>query len=299
MKIYRLLMFLIIVPFIINGQNGRDSLFLQGHQKEWTQAQTDEYNAWEENRFLKAAEGSIRQTAIINGNKITTEIWNFGSISSPGNRITDIIWEGLGYGYEFAPFVGAEVPVPKGSHPDAQMKRDKYGQVVTDQNGDTVWVAQVISDGLKSNGGEISGDGLSRWGWQPMRCSDDGLNEFLSIESTKIPTSNDRDRDGDGKPDSWPDGWYNDNLRSFAWPGALGQGATNADLETFFVMDDRDNKEFEYYPYPGEVVRKGLGLEVEARYYQWSNVQAEDAIFLIYKIKNKGHYDLEKVIFGM
>lgn len=299
MKTYKLLIFLIIVPFIINGQNGRDSLFLQGHQKEWTQAQSNEYKDWEENHFLKAAEGSIRQTAIINGNKITTEIWNYGSISSPVNIITDIIWEGLGYGYEFAPFVGAEVPVPKGSHPDAQMKRDKYGQVVTDQNGDTVWVAQVISDGLKSNGGEISGDGLSRWGWQPMRCSDDGLNEFLSIESAKIPTSNDRDRDGDGKPDSWPDGWYNDNLRSFAWPGALGQGATNADLETFFVMDDRDNKEFEYYPYPGEVVRKGLGLEVEARYYQWSNVQAEDAIFLIYKIKNKGHYDLEKVIFGM
>ncbi len=38
---------------------------------------------------------------------------------------------------------------------------------------------------------------------------------------------------------------------------------------------------------------------MEARYYQWSNVQAEDAIFLIYKIKNKGYYDLENVIFGM
>ena len=93
--------------------------------------------------------------------------------------------------------------------------------------------------------------------------------------------------------------WFNSNLRDYVWPGALGQGATNSDKEALFVMDDRDNFEFDYYPYAGDSTRKGLGLEVEARYYQWSNVEAEDAIFLIYKIRNKSDYDLSDVIFGM
>lgn len=277
----------------------RDSLYLHGIQKEWSREQVQDYLSWEQARFGAADGGSLRQSAIMNGNKITTEIWNFGSISSPGNRVTDIVWEGLGYGYEFGPFVAAEIEVPKGSHPDALIKRDKFGRVVTNSNGDTVYIAHVISDGLKSNGGEISGDGLQRWGWQPLPQSDDGKNEFLSLDSRFMPTSDDRDRDGDGKPDSWPDGFYNATLRKYVWPGALGQGATNADKETFYVMDDRDNKEFAYYPYPGDSVRKGLGLEVEGRYYQWSNAEAEDALFLIYKIRNKGHFDLENVIFGM
>ena len=31
----------------------------------------------------------------------------------------------------------------------------------------------------------------------------------------------------------------------------------------------------------------GLGIEIECRYYQWSNPLAEDVIFLIYKVTNK------------
>lgn len=298
-KLFRILLILGTLIGFIQAQTNRDSLYHFGMKKEWSRAQIDDYLSWEKAHFNKGSAGSLRQSAIMNGNKITTEIWNFGSISSPGNTITDIVWEGLGYGYEFGPFVGAEVSVPKGSHPDVLIKRKANGDPVTTSKGDTVYVAHVLSDGLKSNGGESSPDNLTRWSWQPLIQSDDGKNEFLSLDSKFMPTSDDRDRDGDGKPDSWPEGFYNANLRSYVWPGALGQGATNADKETFYVMDDRDNKEFKYYPYPNDSLRQGLGLEVEGRYYQWSNAQAEDAIFLIYKIKNKGHYDLNDVIFGM
>ena len=97
------------------------------------------------------------QKAILNGNKITTEIWNYGSISSPGNRVTDIIWEGLGYGYEFGPFICAEVEVESSIH------QDSYPKV--DNNGDTTWYARVISDGLASLGGEVSPDGTEFYGW--------------------------------------------------------------------------------------------------------------------------------------
>lgn len=290
----------ILVPYLLIAQSAMDETYRKGPQKDWSQEQIQDWWRWYKMKFYKSNAITLRQTAIMNGNKITTEIWNYGSISSPGNRITNIVWEGLGYGYEFAPFVAAEVDVPAGSHPDVRVKRDANGQIVYDADSNRVYVAHVISDGLISNGGEVATDGSGLlWGWQPMERSDDGLNVYLNPNQNQIPTSDDRDTDLDGKPDSWPDDWYNSALRDYVWPGALGQGATNADKEAFFVFDDRDNREFEYYPYPGDTLKRGLGLEVEARYYQWANPLAEDAIFLIYKIRNKGYIDLNKVIFGM
>ena len=289
MKLPRFI-FILFIPVILLSQDNLDSLFLLGPQKDWKPSLSKQYYQWAENHFHKPTAGSLRQNAIMNGNKITTEIWNYGSISSPGNTITDIVWEGLGYGYEFGPFVAAEVEVPPGSHQDV---------IRIDDNGTIRYVVHVISDGLISNGGEVSPDRTQRWGWQPLSIADDGSVEYVDLNQNYIPTSDDKDRDGDGKPDSWPLSWYNENLRNYVWPGALGQGATNADKESFFVMDDRDNREFKYYPYDSDTTRRGLGLEVEARYYQWSNVEAEDAIFLIYKIRNKSDHDLSSVIFGM
>jgi hypothetical protein len=213
--------------------------------------------------------------------------------------VTDIVWEGLGYGYEFAPFICAEVPVPPRSHRDAYIKRNAGGNVITDAQGDTVWAARIISDGLISLGGEVSPDGREFWGWEPLATNDDGTVPYAEPTSDRIPSSNDIDRDGDGKPDSWPAGWYNPNLKQYVWPGALRQGSTNADLETFFVVDDRNNREFQYYPFINDSTRRGLGLEIECRYYQWANPLAEDIIFLIYKVTNKSDKDLNEVIFGM
>ncbi len=187
------ILLLVSIPLFLTAQTARDSLFFLGPQKDWSNSKFQEYNRWSEMRFLKPTAGSLRQNAIMNGNKITTEIWNYGSISSPGNRITDIIWEGLGYGYEFGPFVAAEVPVPPGSHQD----------VITIINGqDTSYVVHIVSDGLTSSGGEVSPDNLVRWGWQPISIADDGSVEYVDLRQDFIPTSDDKDRDGDGKPDS-------------------------------------------------------------------------------------------------
>ncbi len=281
--------------------------YLQGPQKNWSESEHRDYYQWREKLYEKMLRKSAspndnlapRQKAIINGNKITSEIWNYGSISSPGNRTTDIVWEGLGYGYEFAPFIAAEIEVPPRSHRDSYIKRDANNQPIIKPNGDTTWVAVVLSDGLISNGGEVSPDGREFWGWEPLAASDDGRVPYANILSNRIPTVNDLDRNGDGKPDSWPEGWYNANLKRYVWPGALRQGASNADLESLFVCDDRRNKEFKYYPFVNDSTRRGLGLEIEFRYYQWANPLAEDIIFLIYKITNKSDKDLDSVTFGM
>ena len=270
----------------------RSYKYINGPQKDWDKREFLSYYRWVDKQSAKQSDEDDqilrRQYAIITGNKITSEIWNYGSISRPGNRITDIIWEGLGYGYEFGPFICAEVPVTANSHPDA------YPRV---ENGDTTWYARVISDGLVTDP-ERSPDGSEYWTWEPLAYSDNGIH-FADRDYDKIPTSSDIDRDFDGKPDSWAYDWYNPNLKDYVWPGDLRQGASNADEEVFFVCDDRKNKEFEYYPFPDDSTRRGLGLEIEYRYYQWANPLAEDIIFLIYKVTNKSPKDLHEVIFGM
>ncbi len=274
------------LPFIQNNK------YPNGPQKDWNQRQFKKYYRWIERHSNRTADSDEqilrRQDAIISGNKITTQIWNYGSISEPGNRVTDIVWEGLGYGYEFGPFICAEVPLASNSHPDA------YPKVV---GGDTTWFARIISDGLVTDP-ERSPDGSEYWTWEPLAYSDEGIY-FADPNYDKIPTASDIDRDFDGKPDSWAYDWYNANLKEYVWPGDLRQGASNADEEAFFVCDDRNNKEFEYYPFPEDSARKGLGLQIEYRYYQWANPLAEDIIFLIYKITNKSSKDLNEVTFGM
>ena len=293
---------LILITFILDTEiafsQGEKKLnkYKAGPQKKWSNWEHSRYYNWREkvlSRQLSNVNSNQilrRQKAILNGNKITTEIWNYGSISSPGNRVTDIIWEGLGYGYEFGPMISAEIPILSKSHQDA------FSKVST--SGDTTWYVNAISDGLVSLGGEVSPDGQEFWTWEPLAYNDNNV-PYADPNSDFLPTSTDIDRNGDGKPDSWPDGWYNQNTNAYEWPGALKQGSSNSDMESFFVVDDRMNKEFEYYPFSSDSSRRGLGLEIEMRYYQWSNPLSEDMIFLIYKVTNVSEKDLENVTFGM
>ncbi|HMB90940.1 MAG TPA: hypothetical protein VKP65_08845, partial [Rhodothermales bacterium] len=123
--------------------------------------------------------------------------------------------------------------------------------------------------------------------------------QVVNPESDKIPTNDAPDADLDGKPDSWPEDFYNETLGRYLWPGALQQGASNADKEALYFMNDYANAEFNYYPFVADSTKRGLGLETEVRMYQWANPLAEDTIFLIYKITNKSDKDLENVTFGM
>jgi len=204
------------------------------------------------------------------------ELWSF---SSPTNKITDFVWKGLGYGYEFGLFIGAEVAVPENSHPDVKFI-------------DGQWRAHVISDGVKLGGPEISSNGLERWAWQPIIESTITGLEYRDPITQFIASSDDIDRDGDEKPDSWPLSWGN------KWPGKWRYDEPLGDQEFIYGMDDRDNKEFEYYPFPEDSSRKGLGIEVETRVVQFASGLYEDVIFAVYEISNVSMRDLDKVIIG-
>jgi hypothetical protein len=91
-------------------------------------------------------------------------------------------------------------------------------------------------------------------------------------------------------------------IRAGRWNGEYG-AYTRADQESFYAMDDRENDEFEYYPIVGDSLnfpngRRGLGLKVDVRSYQWSARLSEDIFISIYDITNEGK-DLNKCIVGM
>ncbi|MDP2365456.1 MAG: hypothetical protein Q8M94_17015, partial [Ignavibacteria bacterium] len=121
-------------------------------------------------------------------------------------------------------------------------------------------------------------------------------------------------------PRTWPDEWY-DKLNDFddpgwkndglgpngtdsdpfnsAWNGFFGK-APRADQESYVVYDDNFYDAWNYYPDNRDNTRRGLGMRVEQRGFQWANPQAGLVIFFHYDITNESttSYD-NNVIFGL
>jgi hypothetical protein len=102
-------------------------------------------------------------------------------------------------------------------------------------------------------------------------------------------------------PSTWPDkfedvidpGWPD------SWNGYFGKGILNADQESYYVIDDYNNKEFSFYPDSTDSLRRGLGLRVTVRGFQWSTVEVEDIIFWLFDAENVGTHSHDKMNFGM
>jgi len=100
-------------------------------------------------------------------------------------------------------------------------------------------------------------------------------------------------------PESWPD---RPSEWDGSWNGFFGRGVFNADVETYFVFDDHEDREYllknNFTPDSEDPDRGGLGMQVRARGFQWSQVLAEDVIFWFYEITNMGDYDYENTLFA-
>ncbi len=213
------------------------------------------------------------KASIINGNSITTILYNYGSICKPNTlgNIADLVWNGLGYGFEFGPLAAAEV--------------------VSD-SGDVI---HIVSDSFVLTGqGDYSADETLKWGWLPKAGyvdTTEGQNEIARLGIG--------DLNGDGKPDSWPERWYSPELGTYVWPAFLGDAASAPDEEVYYVVDDWSNAEFPYTPSPSKPEIGGLGLDMEVRVIQFANPLADDIMFLVYQITNASEKRLERAYFGM
>lgn len=102
-------------------------------------------------------------------------------------------------------------------------------------------------------------------------------------------------------PSRWPDrlddpddpGWSN------SWNGYFGKRAA-ADQESYFVMDDQFYDAWDFYPDSRDSTRRGLGLRIEVRGFQWANPQASNVVFWHYDITNEGTTDYnDNIVFGL
>ncbi|MBN1996764.1 hypothetical protein JW935_04370 [candidate division KSB1 bacterium] len=101
-------------------------------------------------------------------------------------------------------------------------------------------------------------------------------------------------------PYFWPDkaddpvdpGWAG------SWNGYFGKNVFNADEESYYVADDYANQEFNFYPDKLDSNRRGLGIRLYFRGFQWSNALVEDALFILYDLENIGTHEHDKMVFG-
>ncbi|MBI9070407.1 MAG: hypothetical protein JEY94_02345 [Melioribacteraceae bacterium] len=126
------------------------------------------------------------------------------------------------------------------------------------------------------------------YGWWPL--------PGYSAEYGSEPARSDDER-------TWPVSWPDRGLDwDGQWNGFFGRGVFNADVETYFVFDDHEDREYllenNFTPDSEDPDRGGLGMQVKARGFQWSQVLAEDVIFWFYEITNMGDYDYEKTLFA-
>lgn len=106
-------------------------------------------------------------------------------------------------------------------------------------------------------------------------------------------------------PRTWPDSWYDklddtdDPGWSGSWNGYFGK-APGADQESYIVYDDNFYDAWKYYADSRDSTRRGLGLRIEQRGFQWANPQAGNVIFWHYDITNESTTDYnDNIIFGL
>jgi hypothetical protein len=106
-------------------------------------------------------------------------------------------------------------------------------------------------------------------------------------------------------PRTWPDFWP-DRLDDFddpgwngSWNGYFGKQVV-ADQESYMVLDDDYYDAWNFYPDSRDSTRRGLGLRIEVRGFQWANPQARNVIFWHYDITNEGTTDYDdNIMFGL
>jgi hypothetical protein len=139
------------------------------------------------------------------------------------------------------------------------------------------------------------------WGFEPVPgyVNPQGTSPGINIDTTTFPPK-------------WPRsvfyekyGTAEDSIKKWDgyWYGYFGRGVSNAQLETFFVIDDSPDKEFTnppygYFPIKSDLDRGGLGIRVEVRGFQWTHVLAEDIIFWHYDVVNISDNDYDSTAFG-
>lgn len=239
--------------------------------------------------FLFAQTGSFeeRKKGVHSGNQVRTTFFNYGLI---GRISTAEDFGGewpINSGHEYigdvSVLVGAEISII------IRVIDTIIGTDTLYRDSTTIIHSVEVSDGPRGNN-EYSPDGTAFWGWEPIPGYANPDTDLIAMSYIR---------------ESWPSYWPDrmNEVDDAGWPGAwngyFGKNQINADQESYFVMDDDSDEEFLFYPDSTDLIRRGLGLRVGVRGFQWSHPLAQDCIFWHYDITNMGTSTLNKVVFGM
>lgn len=214
-------------------------------------------------------------------NNIRTVFWNYGMV---GDYPADPINVDLS--------VFHSVEVPKGSGMNYSDGITPFVLAEVQQgNGSTVYIMET---GFRER------QGTSPYNARVMRF--EPRPGYFQPDPTLNPgrspaVSND--------PRTWPDVWPDrlDDLTDPGWAGSwngyFGKQIV-ADQESYMVLDDQYYDAWDFYPDSRDSTRRGLGLRIEVRGFQWANPQARNVIFWHYDITNEGTTDYDdNIIFGL
>ncbi|MBN2172114.1 MAG: hypothetical protein JW819_12415 [Candidatus Krumholzibacteriota bacterium] len=214
-------------------------------------------------------------------NNMRTEFWNYGMVGNyppdPGN-------------VDLSVFHSVEVPKGSGMNYSDGITPFVLARITTVGGND----AYIMETGFRER------QGTSPYYNRVMRFEprpgyfepDPDINKGQSCAVSSDPRT---------WPGFWPDrldetddpGWPE------SWNGYFGKQIV-ADQESYTVMDDDFYDAWQYYPDSRDSSRRGLGLRIEVRGFQWANPQARNVIFWHYDITNESTTDYDdNIIFGL
>ncbi|MFA6743122.1 MAG: hypothetical protein WCS36_02825, partial [Candidatus Neomarinimicrobiota bacterium] len=237
---------------------------------------------------------AYRRSSVHNGNLVRTVYGNWGVIGQPSNKGPRGAWlyDTNGYIGDVSPIVGAEV----------EYYSSDIDSIIRFHSVVVCPVDRPATAREESNTGD-------QWTFEPVSGYFNEASEGIAMSTDQTTW-----------PPYWPDRMNEDDPGwSGQWNGFFGKGVTNADQESYFVMDDNNDVEFNsgnnsvvinphtnpptrgiyFRPDSTNVTRNGLGLEVRVRGMQWAQFLAQDVIFWLYEITNTSTTNYDKVVFGM
>ena len=220
-----------------------------------------------------------RRYGVHNGNLVRTVFSNWGVVGQPGDKGPQGAWldDNNGYIGDVSLLVGAEI-------------------TSNNQNGDPITFHSVVTcpvDRPSQSGPDQSNSGL-RWGFEPVSGYLNPSQQFVAMSTNQ---------------NTWPNTWPNNQCDwSGEWCGYFGKDTQYIQQESFYVMNDNNDHEFNYSnnndwgvafkPDEDNLSLNGLGLEVKVRGMQWQQILAQDCIFFLYEITNKSQTEYKKVVLG-
>ncbi|MBD3288054.1 hypothetical protein GF337_04560 [candidate division KSB1 bacterium] len=314
------------------NDNNTNSIYMNSRKEipAYLKKSSEEDIGWK--KYVRAAlhDGNLVTTGLVNQGQLSGGyIENVSGMRWPKGS------NQVGYGYVFNFFVAGEVTDIHGN--TVHIVSDRFArspQVSSDlshyyyffpvpgyyndhhsnsEDWETPGISEDVGvDGIPNSGDAGENDGIL----QPAEdVNSNGVLDLSLINEVEWFAMSHRKETW---PVWWPVGSYEGDDREEGeerpgpaagrWNGEYGYYA-RSDQESYYAMDDHENDEFEYYPfnYEGTDIpdttawpncRRGLGVTVEVRNYQWSALLAEDILISIYDVTNYGKR-LDKTVIGM